>query len=329
MKLNINVYYSPHLDPYKNLAVENYLLKSIKENEKYLLFYRNSPCIVFGRFQNPWVEANVDKALLDGIELVRRQSGGGTVYHDLQNLNFCFINSTKDHQKDLNNEILVKALKSLGVDAYASGRSDLRVDIENSPRKFSGSAFKQKKDVSFHHGTLLINSNLTILNEYLRSKLENLEAKGIKSVRSHVINLQEINSKIDEKSLINACTNSFESFYQVDSKFEKIEEFDADYFSFLKSWDWIYGETPLFEALISYENVELSLKIKKGVIFECSLDGMDVHPGLQEEIESKLIGMKIEKKEIKDKFDSLNMTYEIYHESITKLMREFINYFGL
>ena len=168
----------------------------ISPDEAILFYYVNDPCIVMGRFQNPWIECALHKLRKDNILLVRRQSGGGTVYHDHGNINFCFLHGGRDHQRDLNNKILLKCLEIAGIHAYASERSDLRVDF-NGDKKFSGSAFKQKKDMAFHHGTLLIDANLDLLNAYLKSNHKIQNSKSTKSVSSIVVNLSQINPNLD------------------------------------------------------------------------------------------------------------------------------------
>lgn len=250
-------------DPFENLALENQLLAEIKPEQKILLMYANSPCVVMGRFQNPWLECNLAAIKVDRLPLVRRQSGGGCVYHDLGNLNFSFLHGGREFNKESNNAIIYKALAKFGIEVYASGRSDLLVNIDGE-KKISGSAFKQKKDRSFHHGTLLVNSNLEKLNHYLKSREMNIEnSKSIKSNPARVINLSQVNPEINFETLKKSMFENFANYYDGEVTYKKIEVFKEDnYFELIKDWQWRVGETPFFE--IKFNGI--NCRFKKGII---------------------------------------------------------------
>lgn len=318
MKFNsLKVYNSNSLDPFLNLAIENQLLKEVLPGEKIIFFYTNNPSVVMGRFQNPWVECKVGKMYQNNVQLVRRQSGGGCVYHDLGNLNFSFIQATREHLKDQNNEIIINALKKFSLNAFASGRSDLLIFENNKNYKFSGSAFKQKKDRSFHHGTLLIDANLNKLNDYLFAKEKKIEAKGIKSVRSEVINLSNLNPNISRNDLIKAISKSCEDYYEI----KKFDELNVDhllnhdevlnYKNQLIDWQWLYGETPSFNIFATSNTGEINLLVNKGTIENATLISEVLHPALAQNIEKSLIGIK----------------FEIF--SIQKIMNQFIKQFSM
>ena len=142
-----------------------------------------------GKFQNPFLECNLHYLRAHKIPLFRRESGGGCVYHDLGNLNFCFIYPERDHNKDKNLHFLKSAFKELGHEIEIGSRGELTY----LGKKFSGSAFKQKKDRAYHHGTLLFKSNLEHLERSLtiksKEKVNQFETKASKSVSSIVENL--------------------------------------------------------------------------------------------------------------------------------------------
>ncbi|PTK58017.1 lipoate--protein ligase, partial [Staphylococcus nepalensis] len=177
-------------DPTLNLAMEEYILKNMPNDDSYFLFYINRPSIIIGKNQNTIEEVNQPYIDEHGIDVVRRISGGGAVYHDTGNLNFSFI--TDDDGNSFHNfkkftEPIVEALKSLGLDAEMSGRNDIQV----GNAKISGNAMVKVKDRMFSHGTLMLNSELNEVQNALRVNPAKIKSKGIKSVRSRVANISE------------------------------------------------------------------------------------------------------------------------------------------
>jgi lipoate-protein ligase A len=304
-----------------NLALEQAILDSLSGHEKVLLLYSNKPCVVMGRFQNPWLECELDLVKENNVSLVRRQSGGGTVYHDLNNINFCFLQKDREHQKNTNNKILINALQSLDIPAYQSDRSDLLVDFEGV-RKFSGSAFKQKKDRSFHHGTLLVNSDLLMLNKYLHTNQKVIKTNSTKSVRAHVINLKEINPNLSEALLDKALVESLEKYYEISCESLTQDDFtiSIDYYNELKTWKWIYGETPLFEMT---SDKGVILQIKKGVILSVQFNKeSDFNVSMVSELEKSLVEKSIEKQQLDNHFEDFILIYDMYKSETKKLQSE-------
>lgn len=198
-------------NPYENLAYEaalaDYVSRAVsKGQEVYGLFlWQNENSIIFGRNQSIKNECNLKLAMDEGIHLVRRPTGGGAVYHDLGNLNFTFIAKRTDDNKAVNNGIIVKALALLGIEAEISGRNDILAD----GKKFSGNAYSEKDGVFVQHGTILINLDIDKATLLLTPEQSKLESKGIKSVKSRMINLTEINESIDVASVEAAFTRAF------------------------------------------------------------------------------------------------------------------------
>ncbi|EPZ50859.1 lipoyltransferase and lipoate-protein ligase [Bacteriovorax sp. BAL6_X] len=256
---SIKFYYIHSTNPYVNLAFEDYLFRKHQSEsslEQILIIWKSAPSIVMGKFQNPWLECQVKKIRELGINLVRRQSGGGCVYHDLGNINYSFISPKTSYDKSKNASIVVSGLRSLGINAFENERHDLRLHHENVDYKISGCAFKETKHSALHHGTLLIDANLNQLNELLRSKLTAESAMGVKSVPSKVINLKEVNAAITESSIVDSIKQSFEVSY--DSKSDSFELFEQDICSIESlmekiqtnmSWEWVYGATPKFSFM--------------------------------------------------------------------------------
>lgn len=173
-------------DPHLNLAVEEYLFRHSEED--IFMLWQNSPTVVVGKNQNAYAEVNTEYAKEHGINIVRRITGGGAVYHDLGNLNYTFITSV-EKAKALDYEYftrpIIDALENLGLTATLSGRNDL----ECNGKKFSGNAQFTSNGRILHHGTLLFDTNVEEMSSALRVDKEKLEYKAVKSHKSRVTNL--------------------------------------------------------------------------------------------------------------------------------------------
>ena len=117
---SLNIYLSSSNDPYSNLALEQYIYGHTDKNCFALLLYVNAPSVIIGRAQNPWMEVNMGAALKNNIPIARRQSGGGTVFHDLGNINFCFFAPIAKHNVKQNLDCIINALASLSIPTYQS-----------------------------------------------------------------------------------------------------------------------------------------------------------------------------------------------------------------
>lgn len=176
-----------------NLAFEEYILDCLTEKSKYILFlWRNDNAVIIGRNQNACNECNLEAMKKYGTRLVRRNTGGGAVYHDLGNLNFSIFCPKECYDIKRSAGVVRRAVGRFGVMAEYSGRNDLLVN----GRKFSGNAFLSGDRTGLHHGTILLHTDLIRMEEVLRAPREKLEPRGIASVRSRVINLCEINGNI-------------------------------------------------------------------------------------------------------------------------------------
>lgn len=183
--MTMQAFYLPGTDPCRNLAVEEYLLHN--GTQDCLLFWRNDNTIVVGRNQNAAEEINRDYVQAHGIRVVRRISGGGAVYHDLNNLNFSFITGGRTSRSIAEfSRTMAKALQGMGIAAEVSGRNDLLVD----GAKVSGNAQALYKGRILHHGTLLFDVNLDVLAACLKVRAEKYQGRATRSVRSRVTNLK-------------------------------------------------------------------------------------------------------------------------------------------
>ncbi len=186
-------------NPYYNLAVEQFMFE--KTQEDVFILWQNEPTVVIGKNQNVNAELDFDYVREHGIHIARRITGGGAVYHDLGNLNYSFISSTEKEGIDFAcfTKPIIDALTSLGVKAELTGRNDIEVE----GKKISGNAQYTKSGRTLHHGTLLFDTDLTVLSNALHVDEEKIKSKAIRSTHARVTNL---------KSLI--PINSMEEFIQ-------------------------------------------------------------------------------------------------------------------
>lgn len=258
----MNVFISPFNNPFINLALEDYFLRGGAELPV-AFFYINRPCVVLGRFQNPWLECHLPYLVQKDIWLVRRQSGGGCVFHDEGNLNFSFI--TPDGMIDRNKHALLlqKAFAAASITLQISPRNDLWLaDSHGEWKKISGSAYKQTKSASFHHGTFLVSSDLLKLEESLKHTIIPKNSKSIASVRSRVISLNEMYPETTISDVLKIVTNYLEAIPQeIDGGYLSVFEVQES-FNRLRSWEWLWGETPGFDL----EGREESLHVHKGLM---------------------------------------------------------------
>lgn len=317
-------------NPYYNLALEEYVLKHLNRDENYVLLWQNRPSIIIGKFQNTIEEINSDFVKENNIYVVRRMSGGGAVYHDLGNLNFTFIVKKQPNKlfdfKEYTIPVM-KTLKELDVDVKFSSRNDLTID----GKKFSGNAQYIYKNRLLHHGTILFNSDLSVLQNALKVSPDKIESKGIKSVRSRVANIIDYlkdDITIDEfKSLL--LKNIFEENPITEYKLspqdeEKIQQLVKEKY---ETWEWNYGESPEYNMKKSRRfntgKIEVRLNVKDGFIKECKIYGDFFGVKDVSEIEEKLKGEKFKEDNIISILKEIDLTQ--YFGEIT--LEEFLTCF--
>ena len=296
-KTNIKVMVSETLNPWFNLATENYIFRDMDPKTPILFLWRNQETVVIGRFQNPWKECNLQQMEKDQVLLARRQSGGGAVFHDLGNTNFTFLSGRRHYNKQVNNQIICKAIATFGINAYASGRNDLCVDKtvgqEPGPRKISGSAFKETKDRCFHHGTLLIKANLTKLQNYLTPPRKKLTSKGLRSVRSRVSNLSSFRPEINHDNLCKTIIEEFQKHYGQQCPIEILDQSRlqsiprlSQYYDQVKNWQWRFGETPQFShhfnTWFSWGTMDVHINSRHCRIDDIQIFSDSLHPEMVE-----------------------------------------------
>ena len=250
-------------DPFANLAAERYLLEQGDAAEELLLLYVNRPCVVVGRSQNIFQECSLSVISRTGLDLVRRYTGGGAVYHDPGNLNFAFICPGASFDKFENSRKVLAALEGLGISGEVTGRNDLVY----KGRKFSGSAYRLMKDRALHHGTLLISADLSLLREALQPTLPGIHGRGVPSVSSPVVCLAEISAGLDADAAADALINSFgygrcDNIGMEDDLYRRSAEDTAE----LVSWSWRFGRNPAFSVPLLIDGKQHEAGIKGGCI---------------------------------------------------------------
>lgn len=304
-------------DPYFNIAAEEYLIKNT--SEPIFMIWQNQPSVIVGKHQNPLKEVNLDFVNQHQIPVIRRISGGGTVYHDLGNINYSFIDFGK--AESLVNfakysKPILELLQKMGVNAELVGKSDLKIE----GKKFSGNASHVYKNRVLHHGTLLYKSDLNILNESIRIKGHQITDKAVNSNRSVVTNIsdhlhQEMHIDTFKQKLINYIKSEFPEIHETQLNSFQEGEIQRLVEEKYQNWEWNFGYSPKYSISGTIKQNDSKTKIN-----------IHFHKGLIKEIESdykipdieQLIGLQHEE-------ETLNSAMKlIMPDSIRK---EFLNIF--
>lgn len=300
--------------PFINLAFEEYFLRNLDLGDNIFMLWQNEPTIVVGRFQNTLEEVNQAYTNAHNIHLIRRITGGGAVYHDLGNLCFTFIlHGITPDMVDVPRfaQPVINALSQFGIPAEVTGRNDLTID----GKKFSGNAMALQKKRLLFHGTLLYDTDLTVLSEALRVAPDKIESKGVKSVRSRVTNIKAYaptNLKIEEfKEALK------QSFYGEDGHREYIPTEDdlAGIHELTEkkyqSWEWNFGNNPranvVYSRRFSGGKLEIYLNIDKGLITSCQIRGDFLGLCDVEEVEQRLTGLLYREDVLRKAMETIDM----------------------
>ena len=282
-------------DPYYNLAVEEYLFKNTGDD--IFMLWQNEPTVVIGKNQNAYAEVNLDYAREKGINISRRITGGGAVYHDLGNVNYTFITSEKK-AKALDYEYftrpIIDALAFLGLECKLSGRNDL----ECEGRKFSGNAQFCSDSRILHHGTLLFDTDVSEMSAVLKVDKEKLEYKAVKSHKGRVINLVELlENKINAENFI----DHIERYVLENMGAQACEAPENEIVESIRkrnsSDEWIYSDKRYLTNYTVYRRkkypfgiVNIRMKLNKEVIDDIVISGDFFGKADVEELEKDLIG---------------------------------------
>ncbi|HGA2251567.1 TPA: lipoate--protein ligase [Streptococcus agalactiae] len=293
-------------DPAYNVALEAYAFQKLTDIDEIFILWINEPAIIIGRHQNTIQEINKEFIDKNGIHVVRRLSGGGAVYHDLNNLNYTIIsNNTQEGAFDFQtfSKPVIDTLAKLGVKGEFTGRNDLEINGQ----KFAGNAQAYYKGRMMHHGCLLFDVDMSVLGQALKVSKDKIESKGIKSVRARVTNIVDhLSDKITVQEFSDAILAQMKEEYPEmdeyvlsDAELSEIQAMRDNQFA---TWDWTYGKAPEYTIergvrypagkITTYANVENST-IKSVKIFG---DFFGVKP--VDDIEKMLEGVRYDYKDV-------------------------------
>ncbi|MDF2611645.1 MAG: lipoyltransferase and lipoate-ligase family protein [Lachnospiraceae bacterium] len=289
---------SNEVNPYFNLALEEDLLRQA-EDCTILYLWQNERTVVIGNNQNPYLECNLKEMGKRDVLLARRLSGGGCVFHDLGNLNFTILMPVDKADQDKEMQLILKTLKQFDLDVILTGRNDIEVE----EYKVSGHAFYQTDKAYYHHGTLMVNVNLSMLSDILTPSKLKINSKGINSIRKRVKNLTEFNKIITIPILKSALEKTFIKMYGPADVMEVSEQnllvTQKEYY---QSKEWLFSQSPEFDVLIERKYAkglfQLTLNMKQNVIVEAHFftDSLErIHKPV---IENYFIGMQFQEEMI-------------------------------
>ena len=296
--------------PYRNLAVEEFLMKDCGDDECILYLWQNRHTVVIGKNQNCWKECRVSQLEKDDGYLVRRLSGGGAVYHDMGNLNFTFLVRKGNYDVDRQMSVIIRAMQLMGLKAEKSGRNDALIDV----RKFSGNAFYERNDFCYHHGTLLLDVNKQQMAKYLNVSADKLKSKGVESVRSRDANLCEFYPGVTVELVAAKLREAFGEIYGLEvtdydtGRFSKetIEEYENRF----ASWEWKYGRRIPFQyefgRRFEWGDVQLQLEVNEGIIKNANVFSDSMDPEWAAELAEALPGCRYEQQAMCEVADRLS-----------------------
>jgi lipoate---protein ligase len=282
--------------PFRNQAVEELLMQTVKPGTCILYLWQNRQTVVIGRNQNGRAECRVDQLEKDGGYLARRLSGGGAVFHDLGNLNFSFLACDPDYSVERQQHVILSAVRSFGLNAEVTGRNDIAID----GRKFSGNAFMSTGIRHCHHGTLLLGADTSAMEKYLSVSSDKLESKGVRSVRSRVVNLSDLAAGITPDSMTAALVYAFSNDYGLTPRHVMVSELDPVRLNVLaqkfSSREWRLGHDTDFmyrqKSRFAWGGAELCLRVSGEAVAEARLYTDSLDPEFSGIVENALIGTK-------------------------------------
>ena len=275
--------------------MEAYAFRELVDEDELFILWINRPAIIVGKHQNTIQEINKEYTDAHDIKVVRRLSGGGAVYHDLNNLNYTIISNKADEGAfDFKtfSQPVIATLADLGVKAEFTGRNDLEID----GKKFCGNAQAYYKGRMMHHGCLLFDVDMSVLGQALKVSKDKVESKGVKSVRARVTKMKEFYPEMTEYVL------SEDDLAKIQESYEK--QFNT--------WDWTYGQSPEYtvERNVRYPAGKISTyaNVENSIIKSVKIYGDFFGIGDVSDIEELLVGVPYEYEDVLAKLKPIDTT---------------------
>jgi len=313
--------------PYHNLATEEYLLQQTTDN--IFMLWQNDNTIVVGKHQNTAAEINQEYVDSHQVNVVRRLTGGGAVFHDIGNLNFTFIQNVAAGNKEIDFlrylKPIVDALQSLGVPAEFSGRNDLVINGQ----KISGNAMTFFGNRVLEHGTLLFSSQMADVSAALRVDPDKFIDKAVKSVRSRVTNISDHLPKpmtvLEFKDYLMDYImrqNQITELQNLTDKEETIvEQLVKEKYA---TWEWNYGKSPEYSMNKKIRtkggSVQVIADIREGCFCDLQFFGDFFGEKDPQNIVDQLIGVRMDKQSIFDVLRNININDYFHNVTDTELI---------
>ena len=276
----------------------------------------NRPSIIFGKHQNTIQEINKEYTDAHGIKVVRRLSGGGAVYHDLNNLNYTIISNKADEGAfDFKtfSQPVIATLADLGVKAEFTGRNDLEID----GKKFCGNAQAYYKGRMMHHGCLLFDVDMSVLGQALKVSKDKIESKGVKSVRARVTNIvDELPEKITVEEFRDLLLEYMKKEYPEMTEYvfseEELAEINRIKDTKFGTWDWNYGKSPEFNVRRGTKCTSGKVEVFANVV-ESKIQDIKIYGdffGIEDvvAVEDVLRGVKYEREDVLKALETIDIT---------------------
>ena len=293
---------NPSTDPHFNMAFDEFCLERLQAEEPVFYLWQNRPAVIIGLNQSAYAEVNLRFLEERGIVLARRVTGGGAVYHDLQNLNYTITGRIRDLERDCPAyvETMARALRELGVPAELSGRNDILVD----GRKCSGYAKRMSGNRLMIHGTLMYDVDLDTLTEALSVPGSKLSTAGIASVRSRVANLKDYLPGFPDIQAFRSALQ--DKLAGTDSEIiltqEQLDAIQAEAQTKFGTWEWNYGHSPSADFLSKRKfpcgTIEAGFLVRKGRISGLRFTGDFLGNLTPERIEKALEGCRFTREDL-------------------------------
>ena len=319
--------------PQFNLALEEYVFNYLDQFDEIFLLWINEPTIVVGKHQNTIEEINIQYVKENNINVVRRLSGGGTVYHDLGNLNYTIISKNKDSNgfdfKTFSQPV-IEVLADLGIHAEFTGRNDIVID----GKKFCGNAQYMRKGRVLHHGAILFDVELDVLAKALKVSQDKIVSKGVKSVRSRVTNIKEhlkedITIEDFKELLLKHMFKDKEDMEVYELTEEDLKNINKLMEERYMTWDWVYGQSPEFnirkDRRFPSGKVEILIDVDNGFIKDIKFYGDFFGHGDLKDVEEKLVDIKYSEDEINEALKSIDVGYYFSGISQDELLKAIID----